>query len=142
VGYRLPTDAQWEYACRAGTTTAFSFGDDPALLDAHAWIAGNSQNRVQPGGRKLPNAFGLHDMHGNVYEWTLDDYALDYYARSPTDDPANIGSGRDGIYRGGQFGQNVAAFVRSAFRRSSENNSQLDRVGFRVARPLALPTAR
>jgi serine/threonine protein kinase/formylglycine-generating enzyme required for sulfatase activity len=138
VGYRLPSDAQWEYACRAGTTTAFSFGDDPALLDTHAWVAGNSQNRVQPVGRKLPNAFGLFDMHGNVYEWMLDDYALDYYSRSPTNDPENTGVSRDGIYRSGQYGQNIAVFLRSAFRRNSENNTQLDRVGFRVARPINL----
>lgn len=81
--YRLPSEAEWEHACRAGTTTAYSFGDDPSQLDDYAWHAGNSGEQLNHVGLKKPNPWGLYDMHGNVAEWTLDELFEDGYARFP-----------------------------------------------------------
>ena len=82
--YRLLTEAEWEYAARAGTTTRYSFGDDNSKVDQHAWINRNANGRAHPVGGKTPNAFGLHDMHGNVIEWVQDCYQ-DTYEAAPTD---------------------------------------------------------
>ena len=87
--YRLPTEAEWEYACHAGTTTAYSFGDDAKELVKYAYFASNSGGKYQKVGLKLPNPWGLYDMHGNVMEWTLDQYSADFYAHSPASNPRN-----------------------------------------------------
>jgi formylglycine-generating enzyme required for sulfatase activity len=96
--FRLPTEAQWEYACRAGTTTAYSFGDDSGDLSDYAWWLGSvmdgNEKYAHVIGHKLPNPWGLHDMHGNVWEWCQDSYGSDYYSSSSSTDPTGPWLGR------------------------------------------------
>ncbi|MBF0367822.1 MAG: formylglycine-generating enzyme family protein [Magnetococcales bacterium] len=91
--YRLPTEAEWEYACRAGTTTAWSFGDDEDQLGDYAWYDSNSDSQTHPVAQKEPNAWGLYDMHGNVYEWVQDTYSDSAYSSHAAEDPIYEGSG-------------------------------------------------
>jgi formylglycine-generating enzyme required for sulfatase activity len=107
--YRLPTEAEWEYACR-GTT-----GDYAGTLENMAWYADNSGKRTHPAGQKQANAFGLHDMQGNVWEWCRDWYDANYYASSPATDPQGPGSGQYLVVRGGSWNDD-ASFLRSAHR--------------------------
>ncbi len=133
-GYRLPTEAEWEFACRAGSSTAYSFGDDPALLADHAWFQENSGESVQPVGHWPANALGLHDMHGNVWEWCWDWYSP--YDRSACVDPTGPPRGTARVLRGGSW-HHPAASLRSAARVSWEpNETQMLTwwFGFRVAR--------
>ncbi len=137
--YRLPTEAEWEYACRAGTKTEYSFGDDEGLLGDHAWWGGiigdgNAKTELYAHevGRKKPNPWTLHDMHGNVYEWCSDWYDEDYYARSPEVDPKGpdfAGSFR--VVRGGSW-YGFPVYCRSAFRDFVTPASRFYFIGFRV----------
>jgi formylglycine-generating enzyme required for sulfatase activity len=128
--YRLPTEAEWEYACRAGTTTRFYFGDDANLKD-YGWYDGNSQQTTHPVGQKKPNAWGLYDMSGNVWEWCEDNWH-DNYKNAPKDGSAwLIKDNYSQILRGGSWFNNPY-YCRSAFRGNSDRRDHYDNGGFRV----------
>jgi formylglycine-generating enzyme required for sulfatase activity len=155
--YRLPTEAEWEYACRAGTTTAYFFGDDPAQLGDYAWDADNSDMKYQKVGKKKPNPWGLYDILGNVDEWTLDQYDANYYKEftSLVTEPWNKPKKTYPlVVRGGSW-QDDADKLRCAWRRGSDpswkmQDPQLPKsiwyftdaqfVGFRIIRPLKIPS--
>lgn len=128
--YQLPTEAEWEYACRAETTTNYSFGQDESLLDDHAWYAANSKDEMSLVGRKRPNAWGLFDMHGNAWEWCSDRYGTYWIYRFGTAiDPTGPATGSLRTVRGGNVASE-ARHCRSAHRRGA--NPSNDRAGFRV----------
>ena len=128
--YRLPTEAEWEYACRAGTTTRYSCGDD--LDPQNAWFRDNSDRKLHPVGKKRPNAWGLHEMHGNVLELCQDYRGSDYYANSPLDDPTGPSTGSDRVIRGGCF-KWPSRDCRSGVRFGLSADLRLNYLGFRVA---------
>jgi formylglycine-generating enzyme required for sulfatase activity len=128
-GYRLPTEAEWDYACRAGTTTAYFFGDNPDLLPEYGFLYGNSRGRSWPGGTKLPNAWGLFDAYGNAAEWCWDWYT-ETYPSNPID-PRGPAEGTDRVVRGGFYYTAEAGgswFWLHGFRAPPETGMQ----GFRV----------
>ncbi|MCC6553601.1 MAG: formylglycine-generating enzyme family protein [Polyangiaceae bacterium] len=128
-GFRLPTEAEWEYAARAGTTTAYSFGDDASQLDEYAWWHSNSNMRPHPVGMKKPNPWGLFDVHGNVYEWCWDVFGT-------YDKPRSTVGAR--VLRGGSFGHSYPRTLHSAFRSRNLPEGRFDYFGFRCARGLSL----
>jgi formylglycine-generating enzyme required for sulfatase activity len=136
--YRLPTEAEWEYACRAGSTSRYGFGEAEADLGAYAWYQGNSDGKPHPVGQKKPNAWGLHDMYGNVWEWCADWYGDGYYAASPTDDPAGPGTGSLRVLRGGCW-QNGASGCRPSCRCRIDPGNRYGYQGFRLAMTVSSP---
>ena len=128
---RLPTEAEWEYACRAGTSTPFYTGSSESDLSRAAWWIGNSGEQTHSAGQKEANAWGLHDMLGNVYEWCADWYDESYYAKSPTKDPAGPPSGATRVVRGGYW-RTGANRYRIAARHGRRPNDTSPAIGFRV----------
>ena len=155
--YRLPTEAEWEYACRAATDTAYSFGDDPEILDQYAWYYENSDEKYHQVGKKKPNPWGLYDMHGNVAEWVLDQYKPNFYAAqssAPDRNPLAIPVKKyPRIVRGGSWDDDPEMLRSAARMLSSAEWKQQDpqfpksiwyhtdalHVGFRIVRPLREP---
>jgi len=134
-GYRLPTEAEWEYACRAGTTTRYSFGDNPERLGRYAWFGEEFSGQAYEVAQKLPNPWGLYDIHGNVWEWCWDWY--ESYTAKPARNPHNpekfISNTRWRVVRGGSFG-NSPAFLRSARRTDFRPEFRGSNIGFRCVR--------
>lgn len=129
--YRLPTEAEWEYACRAGTTTRWYFGDDEAGLGDTAWFKPNAEMKTHPGGQKKANSWGLHDMHGNVWEWCMDWYGGDFYRQSRPVDPVGPPGGSGRVYRGGGW-SGSARYCRSANRLNYGLGVRYSDLGLRV----------
>ena len=129
--YRLPTEAEWEYACRAGTRTRYSYGYDEAGMEHHAWFEANSSASTHPVGQKRPNAWGLYDVHGNVYEWCSDGYGAYTEASTPVDDPTGTTASVYRVYRGGCW-YTPASQCRSAIRLRSQSRKRSGSLGFRV----------
>lgn len=162
--YRLPTEAEWEYACRAGTTTKYSFGDDEKLLGQYAWFEKNSDFKYQKVGRKKPNPWGLYDMHGNVAEWVADGYEPNAYAGAGENPFVRSSAAYPHVVRGGAWdiipepggkGMSSESQLRSSARVFShkqwkQQDPQLPKsiwyltdaqfLGFRIVRPLKMPT--
>jgi formylglycine-generating enzyme required for sulfatase activity len=128
--YRLPTEAEWEYACRAGSKTAYSFGESSESLGDYTYFQGNSNGQTHPVGEKKANAWGLHDMHGNVWEWCSDWYGE--YPKGAVSDPVGPREGSCRVLRGGSW-YGGAALCRSAYRYWLIPSYRLDDFGFRVA---------
>jgi formylglycine-generating enzyme required for sulfatase activity len=132
--YRLPTEAEWEYACRAGTTTTYYFGDDANQLRDYAWYSENSNDTTHPVGQKKPNGWGLYDMSGNVWEWCEDDWH-DSYKNAPDDSTAWINNNRSRsrkCLRGGSWGFSPYS-CRSPYRDYSDRrDTRLNDIGFRA----------
>jgi len=129
--YRLPTEAEWEYAARAGATTAYCFGSDARLLDAYAWYAANARGTTHPVGQRQPNAWGLYDMHGNVWEWVQDWYGT--YPEAPARDPQGPSTGSHRLRRGGGW-HSDARECSAAYRSTIKAGDCYSTLGFRLLR--------
>lgn len=127
--YRLPSEAEWEFACRAGNPGRFSFGDDESKLAEHAWYDGQGGLKTKPVGQKAPNPFGVFDLHGNVWEWCLDGFGP--YPAAPAIDPVGATQAKRRVARGGGFSTQSSA-VRSARRSDAESTTSFMINGFRV----------
>lgn len=135
VVYRLPTEAEWAFACRAGTTTLYFFGDDPAEFGKYGTFDENSGGQARPVGQRLPNAFGLCGMHGNVQEWCSDYYGEAWYAQSPVENPSGPEKSRYRVVRGGAWNFPVT-YCRSATRTYFAPSHRYANLGFRLVREL------
>ena len=137
-GYRLPTEAEWEYACRAGSRTRYSFGMAASDLKDYGWFKENAGGTLHDVGERKPNAWGLYDMHGNVWEWCHDVYVETYYRDSPAANPRGPAAGDERVLRGGSW-RNSAERCRSASRHSeppafADTCFDVDLYGFRCVR--------
>ncbi len=139
-GYRLPTEAEWEYAAKAGTDTKYYFGDDEAELLNNGWVRNNSAESTHPVSTKPANAFGLFDLYGNVAEWCHDWYGVKYYEESPTENPTGPEEGKKRVLRGGSWSdrsKNVGSAVRMSDNPVTADICQgYDTYGFRCVRPI------
>jgi formylglycine-generating enzyme required for sulfatase activity len=136
--YRLPTEAEWEYAARAGTAGPYYFGDNESDLGDYAWYKDNAGGASRPVGQKKPNPWGLFDMHGNIWEWAADWHGMDYYPNSPEVDPPGPASydkdiGKFRVLRGGDWTTNAYG-CRSWYRGSNLPGARFGNFGFRLAR--------
>lgn len=134
--YRLPSEAEWEYACRAGRTNLFSFGDDTSIADQFAWTAENCDATTHPIGLKHPNPWGLHDMHGNVWEWCFDWF--EPYPAGPLTDPTGPATSKYKVFKGGGWNQDVE-YARASSRFMMSPSNGIHFVGFRLALGPVLP---
>ena len=131
--YRLPTEAEWEYAARAGSNSKWSFGDNESQLGDYAWYGSNSNSQTHPVGQKKPNKYGLYDVHGNVWEWVQDWYDSNYYSSSPKTDSKGPSSGSYRVIRGGGW-DSYAEITRSANRGYDNPEGGSYNIGFRLVR--------
>jgi len=136
--FRLPTEAEWEFACRAGTTTAYYSGDTNKDLDRIGWYTGNSKGTLHPVGQKEPNAFGLYDMQGSILQWCLDRYDDDTYSKSTVEDPQGPATGALRATRGGAW-STPAWMCKSGVTFGAESDDQSVGIGIRIVLPV--PTA-
>lgn len=131
--YRLPTEAEWEYAARAGSESSYAFGSDTIMLSQYAWYRKNSGGKTHPVGQLNPNVWGLYDMHGNVHEWCQDWFDRKYYSQSASNAPLGPSTGLAKALRGGDWGSEDW-YCRSASRSLSSPDRRSNRLGFRLVR--------
>lgn len=134
TAYRLPTEAEWEYACRAGTSTEYAFGDDPAPLGEYAWTGENADKQTHRVGLKRSNPWGLYDMHGNVWEWVQD--GIGPYPAGPVEDPLYDDGGAQKVLRGGSWSFSNPASFRCSTRHRDVPDLRIYSYGFRIVKEL------